>query len=530
LINLKARPCDDLIIRSTASGPPCAERSKAWVLAAAVLGSSMAFIDSSVVNVALPKMEADLATTLSAMTWVINAYTLCMSALLLIGGAAADQLGRRRIFMIGISVFAAASIACGFAPSVEMLILARALQGVGGALLIPCSLAIIGAAFDEKERGKAIGVWSGASAIAAGGGPLLGGWLVDHTSWRAIFLINPILAVATILIALRHLEESRDTKAKRGLDWLGAVLVFLGLGSLIYGLIGASDRGWSSPVVIGSLVCAGVLSVSFVVAERTVRVPMMPLEVFRSLTFSGVNILTLLLYGAIGGALFFLPFLLIQVHGYSATQAGAVFLPFTVILALLSRWGGGLADRFGARLPLIVGPAIVSGGFALLSLPGTGGAYWSTFFLPMVVMGLGMSVTVAPLTTTVLNSVAEHQTGVASGINNSVAQVASLLLIAVLGTVGLATLNHSLDQRMARIQATPEAHKIVDMARHGFVMPAMPSNASNTTRAAAHDIIADSFVDTIRHVMLIAAALALASAASAAFTIRPTRAASRQSL
>jgi EmrB/QacA subfamily drug resistance transporter len=520
LINLKARPCDDLIIRSTASGPPCAERSKTWVLVASVLGSSMAFIDSSVVNVALPKMEADLATTLLAMTWVINAYTLCMSALLLIGGAAADQLGRRRIFMTGISIFAVASIGCGLAPSVETLILARAAQGVGAALLIPCSLAIIGAAFDEKERGRAIGVWSGASAIAAGGSPLLGGWLVDHTSWRAIFLINPVLAVPTVLIALRHLQESRETGAPRGLDWLGAFLAFSGLGSLIYGLISASDRGWSSPIVIGSLVCAVVLLASFILAEHKVRVPMMPLGVFRSLTFTGVNILTLLLYGALGGALFFLPFLLIQVHGYSATEAGAVFLPFTVILAVLSRWGGGLVDRFGARLPLVVGPAVISVGFALLSLPGTGGPYWSTFLLPMVALGFGMAITVAPLTTTVLNSVAGHQTGVASGINNAVAQVASLLLIAVLGTVGIATLNHALDRHVAKIEATPEVQKIVDTARKGFVIPAMHSDANDATRQTARTIIADSFLDTIRHVMLIAAVLALASALAAALTIR----------
>jgi EmrB/QacA subfamily drug resistance transporter len=480
----------------------------------------MAFIDSSVVNVALPKMEADLATTLSAMTWVINAYTLCMSALLLIGGAAADQLGRRRIFMTGISIFAIASIGCGLAPSVETLILARAVQGVGAALLIPCSLAIIGAAFDEKERGKAIGVWSGASAMAAGGGPLLGGWLVDHASWRAIFLINPVLAVPTILIALRHLQESRNADAKRGLDWLGAFLAFGGLGSLIYGLISASDRGWSSPIVIGSLVCAVMLLVGFVLAERRVGVPMLPLGVFRSLTFSGVNVLTLLLYGAFGGALFFLPFLLIQVHGYSATEAGAVFLPFTVILALLSRWGGGLVDRFGARLPLVVGPAIVSAGFVLLSVPGAEGPYWATFLLPMVVLAFGMAITVAPLTTTVLNSVCGHQTGVASGINNAVAQVASLLLIAVLGTVGIVTLNHALDRHVAKIEANLEVQKIVDTARKGFVMPAMPSDASDATRQTARTIIADSFVDTIRHVMLIAAALALASALVAAFTIR----------
>jgi EmrB/QacA subfamily drug resistance transporter len=519
---LRARPCDEQIIRSTTNAAPCTKRQQTWVLAACVLGSSMAFIDSSVVNVALPKMESELATTLSSMTWVIDAYTLCMSALLLIGGAAADQVGRRRIFMIGIGIFALASIGCGLAPNVELLICARAIQGVGAALLIPCALAIIGATFDEKERGAAIGVWSGASAIAAGGGPLFGGWLVDHVSWRAIFLINPVIAAITVVIASRHVPESVDPAAQKGLDGMGATLAFFGLGLLVYGLIAASNRGWASPIVLGSLALGVILLVSFVLAERRSPAPMMPLNVFESRTFSGVNILTLLLYGALGGALFFQPFLLIQVHGYSATEAGAAFLPFTLVLALLSRWGGRLVDRFGARLPLVVGPAVVAVGFVLLGLPGTRGPYWTTFFPPMLVLGLGMSITVAPLTTTVLNSVAQHQTGVASGINNSVAQVASLLLIAVLGTVGIATLDRSLDRHLASSAASAEVRTIADTARSGFVMPPMPPGTSEQTQSAAHAVIADSFLDTIRLVMFIAAGLSLASAGAAAVTIRPS--------
>jgi EmrB/QacA subfamily drug resistance transporter len=525
---LKARPCDELIIRSTQSTTPCAKRQQSWILAACVLGSSMAFIDSSVVNVALPKMESDLATTLSAMTWVINAYTLCMSALLLIGGAAADQFGRRRIFIAGLGIFSLASIGCGLSPSVDVLILVRAMQGVGAALLIPCALAIIGATFDEKARGSAIGIWSGASAIASGGGPMLGGWLVDHASWRAIFLINPIIAVPTILIALRHVPESVDPDAKEGLDWTGAVLAFFGLGLIVYGLIAASDQGWSSPIVISSLVLGGVLLVSFVLAERRGPTPMMPLNVFMSLRFSGVNVLTLLLYGALGGTMFFLPFLLIQVHGYSATEAGAAFLPFTIVLALLSKWGGGLADRFGARGPLVVGPIIVAAGLLLLSAPGTDGPYWKTFLVPMLTLGFGMAITVAPLTTTVLNSVPQHQTGVASGINNAVAQIASLLMIAILGTVGIAMLNRSLDRHIVSSGASPEVRRIADNARRGFVMPGIPPNTPEQAKRVAQDVIAAAFVDTIRNVMWIAAALALASSASAASTISPSSSSSHR--
>lgn len=466
MITSKAQPCAAEVIRSTRGTSACAKRDKAWVLAAAVLGSTMAFVDESVVNVALPTIEADLGTTLAAMQWVINAYTLCMSALLLIGGAAADRFGRRRLFLIGIVTFTLASIACGFAPDIAALIGARAIQGVGAALLIPCSLAIIGAAFNEQERGAAIGIWSGASALAAGAGPLLGGWLVDHLSWRAIFLINPLIAIPTLWIAVRRLPESGDPTAHASLDWRGAVLAFGGLGGLVYGLITASRLGWQDMTVLGSLSAGALLLLGLVLEERRSRAPMMPLRLFGSRSFSGVNLLTLFLYGALGGAFFLLPFLLIQAHGFSATAAGAVYLPFTLVLAVLSRWSGGLVDRFGARRPLIIGPLIAAVGFALLAVVSGEQAYW-VYLGPMIVLGFGMAITVAPLTTTVINSVKERETGVASGINNVVAAVASLLVIAVLGT-----------------------------------------------------LVADSLVATARMVMSTAAALALASAAAAAFTIR----------
>ncbi|MGH8304811.1 MAG: DHA2 family efflux MFS transporter permease subunit [Steroidobacteraceae bacterium] len=436
------------------------------MLAVAVLGSTMAFVDESVVNVALPKIEADLGTTLAAMQWVINAYTLCMSALLLIGGAAADRFGRRLLFLIGLVTFTLASIVCGAAPGAAALIAARAIQGVGAALLIPCSLAIIGAAFDPEERGAAIGIWSGASALAAGAGPLLGGWLIDHLSWRAIFWINPLIAVPTLWIAVLRLPESGDPAARAGLDWGGALLAFGGLAGLVYGLIAASSLGWRDVTVAGSLTAGALLLAGFVLEERRSRAPMVPLRLFGSRSFSGVTLLTLFLYGALGGAFFFLPFLLIQAHGFSATAAGAMYLPFTLVLGVLSRWSGGLADRFGARRPLIVGPLIAAVGFALLAVVSGAPRYW-VYLGPMMVLGFGMAVTVAPLTTTVINSVAEPETGAASGINNVVAAVASLLVIAVLGT-----------------------------------------------------LVADSLVATARLVMSGAAALALAGAAIGALTIR----------
>ncbi|HYP65183.1 MAG TPA: MFS transporter, partial [Steroidobacteraceae bacterium] len=491
---------------------------KHWVLVAAVLGSTMAFVDESVVNVALPKIESDLHTTLAAMQWVVNAYTLCMSALLLVGGAAADQFGRRRVFVIGVLVFAAASLVCGLSPNVPVLIGARVLQGIGAALLVPCSLALIGAAYDEKERGAAIGIWSGASAIAAGVAPLLGGTLVDHVSWRAIFLINPLLAVATIWIALRHVPESRDPQASTVLDWRGAVLAFVGLSTLVYGLIAAAARGWTDPLVIAALLAGAAGLGAFLRAEQRSRAPMMPLELFRVRTFSGINLVTLLLYGALGGAFFFLPFLLIQARGYSATAVGAAYVPFTVVVGLLSRWSGGLVDRFGARRPLIIGPALTALGFVLLATPR---APLGSVLLSMTVLGLGMAITVAPLTTAVLNAVPAHRTGVASGINNAVASVGSLLVVALLGTVALGVFNRALDRHLAETPASSAVALAVGSAHGGFVLPAMPATLSAAERERTRAIVAASLEDTVRLALWVAAALALASALVTVVTIAP---------
>jgi EmrB/QacA subfamily drug resistance transporter len=497
------------------------------VLTAAVLGSTLAFVDESVVNVALPRIEGDLHTTLPAMQWVINAYTLCMSALLLIGGAAADQFGRRRIFLIGVMVFAVASLGCGLAGDVSVLVAARAVAGAGAALLVPCSLALIGASFDEKERGAAIGIWSGATAIAAGAAPLVGGALVDHVTWRAIFLINPLLAIPTIWIAVAKVPESRDPNASPVIDWRGAVLVFAGLGLLVHALTSSSQLGWQHASVILSLAAALVLLVAFLFAERASRWPMMPLELFRSRIFSGVNLLTLLLYGALGAAFFFLPFLLIQAGGHSATAAGAAYLPFTLVLGVLSRWSGGLLDRFGARGPLTIGPALTALGFLSLS---AGGAYWATL-LAMTVLGFGMAITVAPLTATVLNAVPAHRTGVASGINNAVAAVGSLVAIALFGSLALGVFNRSLDRHLTTAQAPAAVAQAVHAAGGAFDIPAMPASLSAADQELGRAVIRDSLVVTVRIVLWIAAVLALVSALAAALTVpqprdgepRPTR-------
>jgi len=514
-----SRPCDRLAIRSTRTVPACAVR-KEWVLAAAVLASSMSYIDESVVNVALPGIEAQLKSTLAAMQWIINAYTLCISALLLVGGAAADRYGRRRIFLIGISIFTVASIGCGLAPGIMTLIVSRAIQGFGAALLIPCSLALIGAAYDEKERGAAIGIWSAASAVAAGGGPLLGGWLVDHGSWRLIFLINPVIALPTMWIAWRRVPESRDVNAHDSLDWTGAVLVFGALGALVYGFIAASHAGWEQVSVLAPLGVGAVLLYVFILVEKRTRTPMMPMSLFRSASFSGINLLTLLLYGALDGALFFLPFLLIQAHGYSATAAGAVYLPFTGILAILSRWSGRLGDRFGTRAPLVVGPVITGAGFALLGLAGGATQYWM-FLLPVSVLGLGMAITVAPLTTAVVNGVSDGQMGVASGINNAVSSIAALLFVAVLGTVALGSFGRSLDHHLSATGASTQVRDVVAPSRQALAPPKVPATLSPQDQQTVRVVVATAYVETIRLVMFIAAALSWGAALVAALTLGP---------
>ncbi|MGE0063489.1 MAG: MFS transporter, partial [Xanthobacteraceae bacterium] len=441
--------------------------------------------------------------------------------LLLVGGAAGDRFGRRRVFVIGVALFAVASLWCGLVSGAGELVVARAAQGVGAALLVPSSLALIGAVFDEHERGKAIGTWAAFSALSAAVGPILGGWIVDHATWHWIFLINPVLALPTLWLALRLVPESRDAEAPARLDWPGALLALAGLGCVVYALITSASRGWMDAATGGMAMLGVMLLGAFVAVEARSAAPMMPLGLFRSRVFSGINLLTLLLYAALGGAFFFLPFDLIQVHGYSVTQAGAVFLPFTVIMAALSRWSGGLIDYLGARTPLVVGPAVAAAGYALLALSGRDGSYWSSFLLPIALVGLGMAIAVAPLTTVVINAVPAHRVGVASGVNNAVASVANLFAVAVLGAVGLAAYGHGIETRLARLDAPAATKQVIADARGSFVAPAALAALPNDQRVVARAALADSLSDGIRLVMLLSCALALAAAACGAATAPP---------
>lgn len=507
-------PCDDAVIQSRNAASPCRPAQAGWILTATILGSSMAFIDGTVVNVALPALQKDFGATVLGVQWVIESYSLTLAALLLVGGSMGDMFGRRRMFVLGVGFFAAASAYCGLSPSIGHLIAARAVQGIGAAFLVPGSLALISASFDESQRGKAIGTWSGSTAITTAIGPVLGGWLIQHLSWRWVFFLNLPLALTVIVISLWHVPESRSSLRGR-IDWLGALAATFGLTALTFGLIESARDGWKHPLVLATLVAgiAGLLAFLFV--EDKEELPMVPLTLFRSRAFSGANLLTLFLYAALSIVIFAFPLNLIQVQGYSATAAGAAMLPFILLMFSLSRWSGGLVARYGARLPLVIGPSIAALGFLLFSVPSVGSSFWITFFPAVVILGLGMAVTVAPLTTVVMDSVDQDRVGTASGINNAVSRVAGVLAIAGLGALMVASFSNHLNHRLDGIILADNVR--AELQSNEIKMAALtpPDSVDPHTASLIRESIVASFVSSFRLVMWICSVLALISAAIA---------------
>jgi EmrB/QacA subfamily drug resistance transporter len=523
VVAAQAGPCDGLIIRTQPSevDRPC--RRKRLALAAAILGSSMAFIDGSVVNVALPAIQSELRASVAAMQWIVNAYLLFLGSLVLVGGSMGDKLGRRTVFVAGIGVFTLASAACGLAPNAGSLIAGRALQGIGAALFVPSSLAIIGALFEGEERGRAIGTWAGVGAITSAVGPVAGGLLVDAWSWRAIFFLNVPLAAVTIALSSWSVPNSHKPDAPEQLDWSGAMSAAVGLAALTYGLTQASARGFAHPLVLCAIGAGVLVLAAFVMIEANSRDPMMPLDVFRSRDFTGANLVTLLLYFGLGGVLFFLPFTLIRAHGYSATEAGAALLPVPVIIGLLSRFTGGLTSRFGSRVLLSAGPGVAGVGFVMLALPFVRGSYWAGFLPALAVLGLGMTITVAPLTTTVMSSVPGDRTGVASGINNAVARVASVLAIAVLGIVFVWSHHAALSARLDELHVPQDARQSGQLLELNPQAGAAAGDARTPRETSVALAQADAIADALRAVALVSAACAFAGAGLAVAIIQPRK-------
>jgi EmrB/QacA subfamily drug resistance transporter len=490
-----------------------------WILAAAIIGSSMAFINGTVTNVALPSIQSDLGAPLAQAQWIVQVYALLLATLLLVGGSLGDHFGHRRVFVLGLSIFALGSVGCAVAASPGQLIAARVVQALGAAGLIPGSLAVLGAAFEGERRSAAIGTWSSFAGISAVLGQVLGGYLIDAISWRAAFLINVPLAIVVLLIVFRYVPESR-TEDARALDLPGALLVTVGLGGIVYGLIGASDQSLDPSEVV-AIVVGAVALVGLVVVERHAREPLIPLHLFGSRNFSGANLMTFLLYAGFGGALFLLPIFLIQVHGYSATAATGALVPFAVVTFLMGRWSGGLVTRYGEKLPLMVGPAFAAAGFVLFAVPGFGGSYWTTFFPAVVVLGFGMSLVFAPLSIAILNAVEEEHSGLGSGVNRAVQRMAKVLGLAVLAFLVLATFDNSLDASVNGLDLTPAQEAALRAEKTDLgASHIMEKGKSGGEDAAIDRAVDHAFLSSFRFAMYVSAGMAATSAIAAALVIR----------
>lgn len=493
-----------------------------WILAATIIASTMAFSDMTIVNVALPVLQQSLGASFAAVQWVVESYTLVLAAMILVGGAIGDLYGRRRVFSIGIVVFALASAGCGLAPDAETLILARGVQGFGAALMMPGSLAIVSASFPRDRQGDAIGLWSVSTGIAMAVAPAFGGWLIDVLSWHAAFLINLPLAAVALAITLRHVPESRSDHA-RGLDLLGMALAIVGLGALTYGLIAAGEHGFADPRTFGPLLGGALVLVLFVLAEKHARDPMVPLRMFKLPGFGGVQAYTFLLWAALHGTTFFVPFRLMQVQGLKPTEAGMALLPLIVIASLLSRWFGKLADKVDPRM-LLVGGALLTGcGFFLLALPDANTNYLIGFLPPLALMGLGMGMCQVPVTVVALNAAGPSHVGTSSAINNMAARTGGLIAIAVFGLVLAHFYGAALTPALQSAGLPEAAQAALELQRAKLAGAVVPADLSVEQQAAALTAIKSAFISGYRWAMGLAGAMAWFSAFVALRFIRGAR-------
>lgn len=484
------------------------------VLVSTILASAMAFIDSTALNVALPALQEDLGVNGSQLLWIVNSYSLFLSALMLVGGSLGDSLGRKKVFLFGIIIFSLSSILCGISTTPNFLIFSRSIQGVGAALMVPGSLSIISALFPKEKRGWAIGTWSMFSAFTTIGGPALGGWLASMGWWRAIFFINIPFAIIAIILISTKVPESKNPESKK-VDLWGAVLATFALAGLTYGFIEAPAQGFSSWPIVSSLTIGVSSLIGFVLYQKICPHPMMPLALFKSRIFSSTNLLTLFLYGALGGFLFFFPLNLIQIQGYPPHIAGLTMLPFGLLIALLSRWSGAWADRVGIRLPLIIGPILTSIGFYLYSVPTiTAGPseFWTSFFPAILVAGIGMGITVAPLTTAVMNAVSSDRMGTASGINNTISRTAGVLAIAVMGALVLFSFESSFLAQIEPLGLSDSQHLLLEAEVTKLAEVKIPESLSVLQTEEVSHAVKIAFVGSFQILARIASVLALLSA------------------
>src|SRR5262245_21231405 len=510
-------PCDAAIVRSAPETPGCASHARRWVLTATILGSSVAFMMASIINVALPAIQDTYRATVSEMQWIASAYTVLLAALTLTGGAVGDRFGRRRVFQTGLAGLALASLAGSLAPNAAGLIAARAAQGLAAALLVPNSLALLSAAFPRAERGAAIGSWSAATSLVGAVSPMLGGWFVDAGSWRvALAAIVPVALVA-LAVAARRVPDPPLMRGAEPFDWLGAALATVGLFGVVSAIIGGGATKTTAAALAGGMAAL----VAFAIHERRTSAPMVPPTLFASRNFLGANILTLLLYLGVTGTFFVLPFNLVQVQGYSSTATGAAFLPFALLVGVLSRRVGALADRIGARPLLVAGAAVTALGLASFAVPGIGGSYWSTFLVPMVLTGIGMALTVAPLTTSVLASVEPADAGVASGVNNTVARLGTVLAVAIVGVATVWIYGRALDRGLAAAGVSADAARVIVSERRSLADITVPDSVAPPERATLERVVHDAFLASFRGAVVLCAALAFVGAGLAAATIGP---------
>jgi EmrB/QacA subfamily drug resistance transporter len=490
------------------------------VLIGTISASSMAFIDGTVVNVAFPAIQREFAASVSELQWLIGAYGLFVAAFVLSAGAFADRFGRALVFVIGVTVFAISSAWCGLATTVEAMIVARGLQGIGAALLIPTSLAILSGMFAEPRRARAIGIWTASTAAATAIGPLVGALMIETISWRGIFFINIPMAIVAIHLISRHAPPHSAIVKPQGVDIAGAILIIVGLGAIVFGLINGTNKAFNhSSVWIPLGVGAGVL-VLFGIVERCSSWPMVPFHLFWNSSFCGVNVATVLLYAALALLFFFHPYTMIYAQGYSETEATASMLPFILAMTLFSSWAGGLTGRYGARRLLIVGSLTTAGGYLLLSVPGIGGSYWATYFPGMAMQGFGMAICIPPLTTTVMSSVEDSAAGLASGINNAMARLAALLAVALIGVVIVSQFSAELDYRLPEAMLPGEIRQLLIGQAPKLAELEIPPDLSGALRTEIEQAIKLALLDSYRAVMWISAGLAFSASLVVVVTVR----------